>query len=204
MADKDKAGNWIDPTGHPVPVKYIGKVEKQRDVTVEKIFSAGVKLQKEMSKFKVLALGDVDKYLDWLASENGIEALNKGGNYELANFSANRKVYIKVNKTIELDERLQLAKTLIDECLVSWSKNADQNLKAVVMHAFRVDTKGRVNIRAILSLLKLNIKDAQWAKAMELIKQAITVIGSKQYIFLQMRPNPRAEWQTIRLDLAGV
>ena len=204
MANKDDKGNWIDATGSPVPPKYIDPVDKKRDQLVERELKQALLLQERIAKFKASVLSAIGKYLDWLADRHGEEALSPGGNYMLTGFSGNKRMQIKVNKVIEFDERLQLAKKKIDDCLERWSKGANDNLRVVVFDAFRTDSKGKVDTKRILSLRKLKIKDAEWVKAMELITEAITITGNRSYLTFQIKADKDSEWETLRFDLAGV
>lgn len=204
MADKDKDGSWIDAVGDPIPLKYIDPVDKKRDQLVEKQIRQAFLIQERMAKFKKTVLADIGKYLDWLADRHGEKALSPGGNYMLTGFSGNKRLQIKVNKVIEFDERLQLAKKKIDACLERWSQGANENFKVVVFDAFRVDRKGNVDTKRILGLRKLKIKDAEWVAAMDLITEAVTITGNRRYLMFQVKENNDAEWETLRLDLAGV
>lgn len=204
MARRDEKGNWIDQSGAHVPPKYVDQVDKKRDKMVEKLFRNAQKQHEQLQKFKAATLEEIGQYLDWLAEKYGEKKLNPGGNYSLDTFSGDKRVYIKVNKSITFDERLQVAKQKIDSCLQRWSKGAHENLKVVVTEAFQVDKKGNVDTRRILGLRRWKIKDAEWKSAMDLITEALTVTGSKRYLMFQTRENPKSEWQTVRLDLAGV
>lgn len=204
MPVKDDQGRWIDAAGNHIPVKYVDPVKKKRDAMVEKLFRQAFAAQDRLKKFKDLVAGDIAKHLDWLATTNGEEALNPGGNYDLDTFFGDKRIKVKINKVIEFDERLQLAKQKIDSCLDRWSEGANQNLKAVVFDAFKSDKKGKVDSHRILGLRSLKIKDREWLAAMELITEAITITGTRKYISFQFKENPESEWETIRLDLAGV
>lgn len=204
MADKTENGLWIDASGNAVPAKYIDPVDKKRDQLVEKEIRQALLMQKRLAKFKQSMLADITNYLQWLAERNGEESLSPGGNYQLTNFSGNRRVQIKVNKVIEFDERLQLAKQKIDDCLERWSQGANDNLKAVVFDAFKVDRKGNVDTKRILGLRKLKIRDKAWTAAMDLITEAVTVTGTRSYLIFTTKANKEAEWEALRLDLAGV
>lgn len=204
MPVKDDKGRWIDAAGNHVPVKYIDPVDKKRDVLVGKVFRQVLQVQDRMKKLKMSVLDEVSKYLDWLANKNGEEALNPGGNYYLDSFAGDQRIHIKINKVIEFDERLQVAKQKIDRCLEVWSDGADDKLKTVVFDAFKVDRKGQVDTQRILGLRTLKIKDPEWQAAMELITEAITITGTRQYLIFQVKKDRDSEWETIRLDLAGV
>lgn len=204
MAEKDAQGRWIDAAGFPVPQKYVDPVDKKRDALVEREYKNALAAQKQLAKFKAGVLSGISVYLDWLAKRNGEETLNPGGNYILTGFSGNKRIQIKINKVLEFDERLQLAKQKIDKCLEKWSDDGNENLKVVVFDVFKVDQKGQVDTRRILSLRKLKIKDDLWKQAMELIADAVLVTGTRSYLLFQSKPDPDAEWETLRLDLAGV
>lgn len=204
MARKDELGRWIDAKGDPIPVKYVDPVAKKRDVMVEKLHRLALQEQERLRKLKELVRHDIARYLDWLATTNGEEALNPGGNYNLDNFSGNMRISVKVNKVIAFDERLQLAKQKIDRCAAEWSVGAHENLQVVVSHAFIQDKKGNVDTSRILGLRTWKIKDPEWQAAMDLITEAITITGTREYLIFQVKGNTESEWQTIRLDLAGV
>ncbi|PCH70279.1 MAG: hypothetical protein COC12_08480 [Rhodobacteraceae bacterium] len=52
------------------------------------------------------------------------------------------------------------------------------------------------------SMLRLDIKDARWRAAMDAIRAAIRVVGSKTYVRCYHRLTPDAAWQNITIDLA--
>lgn len=204
MADKTEKGLWIDPTGQFIPPKYIEGIVKTRDAMVERLHRLALAEQQRLAKFKSTVESELEKYLASLAADSGEDALNEGGNYILKNFTANRMLQVKIGRTIEFDERLNVAKQKIDRCLEKWSEGGNANLKVIVFDAFKVDQKGKVDTKRILGLRRHQIKDRDWQDAMELIGKAVTVIALKSYFMFQVRPNPDEEWQTIRLDLAGV
>jgi Protein of unknown function (DUF3164) len=204
MPIKDEHGRWIDAAGNHVPPKYVGTVEKKRDMLVERLFKRAMKAQEQLRKFKEVVDADVAKYLDWLAESHGEEALSPGGNYELLTFAGDKQLCVDVNKVIAFDERLQLAKQKINTCLELWSDGADDKLKAVVFDAFKVDRKGQLDSKRILGLRTLKINDKDWQEAMDLIGEAITITGTRRYIRFRVKDTKDAEWRTIRLDLAGV
>jgi len=203
MAKKDDKGRWIDPIGNPIPVKYVDKTAKLRDQMIERHVRQALLIYDRLYKFKVNVRADLAKYLDWLATSHGEDALNPGGNYILPGFSGDKRLCIKVHKLIDFDERLHLAKQKIDRCLEKWSEGADDNLKAVVYRAFEVNEKGKLDAKSILHLRTVKIKDKEWQSAMELIADAILISGSKTYFHFQQRDKEGA-WKTIRLNLASV
>lgn len=203
MALKDKEGNWLNRNGKPVPVKQINKVTKRKDLTVTKIMKKAIKLEVMMSKFKYEIMEEVNKYLKYVENNAGVET-NSKGNVVLSDYSGVNQIEISKNDMYEYDEKLIIAKDLIDECLVEWSSDSNINLKAIVSEAFNVDKKGKVNQYMIFRLTKLEINHPTWLKAMELIRQSQDVVGSRQYVSLRRRASPNDKYETINLNFSSI
>jgi hypothetical protein len=202
MARQDRNGNWIDAAGNVVPKKYVKPIDKKRDILVEKLVRLAEEESARILKFKTFANGLIDAYLTDAAQSVGLEK-NPGGNYTLTGFSGHIQVERKNVAFIEFDEQLQFAKKKIDSCLQRWSEGANGNLKVVITDAFKVDKKGQVDRKRLLSLRKLEIRDAEWKEAMDLITEAITIVARREYLIFRVR-NEKGEWETIHLDIARV
>lgn len=204
MALKDTSGNWIDGAGQPIPAKYVDKVAKKRDAVVAKIVKKALAEEARLMSLKKDFMAEIDGYLDWLVEVNGTEALNDGGNYKLSGFSQDMRVTLKVQKFLDLDERIHIVKQKLDDCLTRWSQGGNNNLKAVVFEAFKVDQQGRFDTMRVLSLRRLKIDDKVWREAMELLTDAISVSGTKAYIVIEERKDRRSEWRTVRMNFNGL
>ncbi|MDH5524472.1 MAG: DUF3164 family protein [Desulfobulbaceae bacterium] len=201
MATKDKNGVWIDSTGASVPARYIKPIDKKRDAMVERLITEAKRISERLDKLRGAIDVEVEKFLAQSAEDAGADCLNPGGNYIFSNFSGDRRLQIKTCACIDFDERLQFAKETIDKCLDRWSEGGNANLRAVVFDAFKVDIKGQVDVKRILGLRRLKIKDAEWEQAMELISNAITITGRKTYTYFSERPERTGDWKGVRLDL---
>ncbi len=203
MAIKDEQGRWIDPAGQPVPPKYVRPEDKKKDALVERLHKAAMSINKRLADFRQKVLDDVEKYLSDLAEHYDVDARTKEGNKMLSNFSSNLRMEVRIAKYIEFDERLALAKEIIDDCIRKWSKGSDDKIKALVMEAFKVDKKGNIDRDRVLGLKRLNIKDRDWEKAMEIIYDSIVVVGSRAYLRFSVKGED-GRWETIPLDIAAV
>ena len=203
MAKKDEKGNWIDGRGNAVPVRYIDIVDRKRDQVVEKLIKAAEQEERRLKKLKKQVFEDVEKFIEFSSKTSGVKVGGMKGNIQLTNFSGDKRVEITMQDKLDFDERLTQAKALIDELLIEWSEGAREELRLLVNKAFNVDKKGRVNVKEILGLRKLKIKNKKWQKAMELIDEARTVLSTKAYIRF-MRRDTHGEWNSILLDLAAV
>ena len=141
-------------------------------------------------------------YEQLVAEKYGATVGGKKGNKTLMTYDGLFKVQVQVADNVVFGPELQIAKTLVDECLTDWSAGAGDELKAVIARAFNTDKEGQINRAALYSLLRLEIADERWKNAMQAIRDAMRVVGSKSYVRFYHRPATDAQWQAITIDLA--
>jgi hypothetical protein len=200
-ATVDDEGNWIDQRGRVVPPRYIEAGVKARDRLVRRITGKAARLHEQISTTKEEVLGLVDAYLVQVAEEHG-ETWK--GNAELVTFDGRWKVEVKVSEALEFDERLQVAKQKIDGCLRRWTGDARAEVQAIVNHAFQVDSKGRINVRSILTLRQFRFKDGEWSAAMELIADSLRVRATRRYVNVYYRHNDTGKFMLLPLNWSAV
>lgn len=202
MAKKDDKGRWINATGDAVPGKYVPVIDKKRDAMVERLFKRATDVSQRLIDLRTEVDVEATRFLADAAAQHNLVP-NDGGNYWFTGFSGDKRIEIKVGKLIDFDEHLKWAKQKIDQCIEKWSEGANDKLRLIVFDAFKADSKGRLDTKRILGLRKLEIKDAVWEEAMELISKALVVTGTKTYVNFYRR-GPHGEWIGIILDLARV
>ena len=201
MALKDKDGKWIDANGNPIPVKYIDQVDKNRDRLVNRLMKQAEGVNERICKLREEAFEEIEKFIVETERKYNVNVRTKGGNKAFIDFSNTIKVQVQVAHTIQFDERLSLAKAIIDECINRWSEGSDDKIKLLIEQAFKVDKKGNLDKDRVLGLRQLKIKDKEWRKAMDIISDSMKVIGSKQYISFK-RKNAKGDWDAVSLDIA--
>jgi hypothetical protein len=201
MAKKDKKV-WTDSRGNEIPAKYVPEHEKKRDLFVEKIMEKVEKLENTMRVLKGEIQHQIQLYIEELAADNKVSD-NWKGNLMLTNFSGTQQIEVDIHDLIRYDERLVVAKQLIDNYLMEKCAGQDE-LRLIVSQAFNIDKKGNVNQYMLKRLCKLDIKNPEWQKAITLIKEAECVNTSKQYIMFKQRENPKAAWDTLNLNFSSI
>lgn len=189
--------------GELVPVEAVKAQDKLMDETVRKIIGYARPLSEEVARFKQHCFDDVDSFVLLLAQEYGASAGGRKGNITLTTYDGLFKVQVQVADHISFGPELQTAKTLVDECLSEWSADAHADLRAVVNRAFNVDKEGKVNRAELLSLLRLEITDERWQRAMKAIRDSMRIIGSKRYVRFYRRETVDGKWQTVPIDIAA-
>jgi len=197
-------GYMQNAQGHLVPVNSVKPLDLLRNDLVSDIISASHGLQDEMRVFKKRIMSDIGAFIALAAEQYDTALGGKKGNISLVTFDGKYKLMLAVSDTLVFDERLQVAKVLIDECIQEWTKGSDDKIKALIVHAFQVDKAGNISTSRVLGLFKPDIKDARWTKAMNALKDSITIASSKSYIRLYERVGDEGKYQQISMDMAGL
>jgi hypothetical protein len=204
MAEKNSDGYWIDAGGNAIPPKYIKEIDKNRDALVTKIFLRAKKHNRDLVAFRTQLDELLSAYLKELAANVNIPE-NWKGNITLTGFSGTLQVEIDIKDYIVFDERLNIAKSLIDKYLIKkCDESGSDALRSIIHEAFNMDKKGKINRYMLRRLMRTNIKDPDWMQAMEMIRDAEQAVSSKQYIMFRYRASPQAEWQTLSLNFASL
>jgi hypothetical protein len=197
-------GYWRDANGSLVPLSKIKEIDKLRHQRVTELCVQAKDASQKLLAFKLTAMQAVQEFVQESLAQYDAKLGGKKGNVTLVSFDGRFKVIRQMQETIVFDERLQAAKSLIDECIHAWSKGSNDNIKALVNDAFQVDKQGSVNTGRVLGLRSLKITDEKWQRAMQAISDSMKVAATKPYIRFYERDDASGEYMPITLDVAGV
>lgn len=175
-------GYMLDSQGRLIPESQIKKIDLERDRLVKTIVEDAMIEAESLSQFKDKTMTAIEAFVAKSAKEFKVKMGGKKGNITLMSFDGQYKIIRSINEFLSFDERLQVAKSLIDECIQEWSDGSRDEIKILINDAFVVNKQGKIDRNRILGLRKLNIKHPKWKKAMEAITESITVTNTKEYI----------------------
>lgn len=196
------AGYMRNAQGHLVPVEMISDIDKARHELVLEIIEDAEKLREQMAAFKRRVMEDLYAFVDLSAEKYGVKMGGNKGNITFNSFDGGYKVRIDVNECITFDERLQIAKKLVDECIHKWSEGSRAELRALVEHAFQTDKEGKISVARVLGLTRLIITDPQWIEAMRAVRDSMQVAGTTTYMRLYRRIGNGEKYEQVSLDFS--
>ncbi|MEO1986626.1 MAG: DUF3164 family protein [Martelella sp.] len=185
-----------------VPLDMVKPQHKLEDELVRKVIAFAFDLSAQIGRFLEHTMFDLDGFDALLAQEYEVTKGGKKGNRTYQSYDGLLKVQVQVAERIDFGPELQIAKGLIDECLNEWSAESRPEIQAIVTRAFNTDKEGQINRAEIFGLLRHNIEDARWQRAMGAIRDAMRVTGSKQYVRFYHRRKVEDGWKAITIDLA--
>ncbi len=192
-----------DTRGALVPESAIKPMDLLQDETVRKMIGFAEELSAQIARFKGHTYDDIGSFQALIAQEYGAKIGGQKGNITLTSFDGLCRVQVQVQDQIDFGPELQAAKELVDECLREWAAEARDEIRALVTRAFQVDTAGRINRAEIFMLLRVEIADPRWRRAMDAVRDSIRIVGSKSYVRFFRRERPNFPWSPITIDLAS-
>lgn len=197
-------GFWENKQGAFVPESNVKDIDKLCDQTVRKLFAVAEALHEALAEFKYIGFEDIASFIQVSASEYDVSIGGNKGNVSLFSFDGRLKVQRNIADNIRFDEKLQVAKQLIDECFEEWTADSRDEIKAIINKAFEVDRSGKISTAKILALRNIKIDHKKWQRAMEAIADSIEVIGSKAYLRFFKRNDENGEYIPMSLDIASI
>lgn len=196
---------WIDRRGNLIHKDNIKAIDKIKDEMVEKLVKEAKRARDIVIGIKNEAYEDVEGYFELLLQDYGIDESEKRkkGNITLVNFSGTQKVSVANQDQIVLSEKIEVAKIKIHNYLQRVTKNASADIQTLIKGAFDTDSKGKLNIKKILELRRLEIDDDEWREGIAIIDDAIEVYGSKSYIRFYERKCVDDKWTQIPLNVGS-
>jgi hypothetical protein len=191
-----------DSKGSLVPLELVKPADKLMDETVRRIMVYARDLSAQIARFKGHTFEDVNAFQSLLEQDYGAKMGGSKGNLSLTSFDGRMKIQVQIADLIEFGPELQIAKTLIDECLIEWGQTSRPEIRALVDRVFSVGKEGQINRAELFGLLRLDIPDPRWLEAMRAIKDSIRRIGSKKYVRFYERSTLDAPWSAVSIDLA--
>jgi hypothetical protein len=191
-------------TGHLVPIEQVREQDLLRDQTARELATAAIALNEALRSFKQKALGDIADLVQIAGERYDVQLGGKKGNVSITTYDGAFKVTRQVAERLAFTEELEAAKALINACIDRWSQGANPHIRVLVDRAFRTDSKGQIKTAAVLELLRMEIDDDEWQRAMDAIRDSIHTTGTATYVRVYQRVGDSDQYQAIPLDLAAV
>lgn len=205
MAQTNKfTGYWEDANGNLIPESKVKDIDKLRHQVVTDLCDQAQDIREALQSFKAHTMAEVSAFVATSMEQYGVRSGGEKGNVTLMSFDGRYKVVRQMQDKITFGEQLMAAKSLIDECVHAWAEGANDNIKALVNHAFQTDKEGKINTGRVLGLRRLDIRDAKWQQAMQAIADSIQTASTKPYVRFYERNDATGDYVAINLDVAAV
>lgn len=197
-------GYMRNALGHLVPEDQVREQDKLRDHVARELAQEAEDLHARLKAFKAKALGDIADLVTIAAERYDVQLGGKKGNVTATTYDGEYQVTRSYAERVSFTEEVEAAKTLINDCIMRWSEGANPHIRALVDRAFRTDSQGQIRTSAILELLRLEIDDEEWQRAMTALKDSMQSAGTAVYIRVYKRVDRAGQLKPISLNLAEV
>jgi hypothetical protein len=204
-----KDTTWTNASGDQVPVKFVPKSDKVKEVLAGKIHKAALNAEAVLAALHEQmkeAMAEVKKMvMDEYQLKYKKEARAGKGSFLWYNFDKSLKIEAKVDDIVKWDNSLMTeALTLLNQYLDSNLTDANILIKNLVNDAF-ANSKGMIDSRKVFQILKYekDIKNAKFQKACELMKAAQGIDTTKLYMRVWEKTE-NGEYRNINLNFSSI
>lgn len=194
-------GYWIDADGRLVPEQLVKPIDRKRDEVVSSLVAEAKEAAEALAAFKARTFDQIAAFVELSAKDYRVRVGGDKGNVTLTSYDGRYKIVRQVSETLVFDERLQVAKELIDQCIQRWGDKSTPEMVLLVQDAFQVDKAGKVSTKRVLGLRRHAIDDPKWKQAMKAITDSVRTDSSKSYVRFYER-DAKGGYQPISLDVA--
>ncbi len=189
--------------GYLIPQHKVKPIDIERHCFVMDKIAKVKSMHEQLMKLKSELLLDMESFIAKSAEAYHAPIGGKKGNVTIASFDGKYQIKRQLLDKITFDERLHIAKSLINDCLKKWTQDSSDKVRVIVEHAFKLDKKGKLSISAILSLRKLHIEDYQWKQAMHAITDSVQIMETKSYIRIYEKTED-GQFKNISLEMSSL
>lgn len=189
-----------DSNGNDVPLKYVSKYDKARDKAVRRVLSRFLKAREMLEQVVAESIAD----LQALAATK--ESVGAKGNFSARSFDGLIQCAIRQQYNIYLDERVVRARELmlgyVEGVLGKVGGNDAAALRLIIAEAFKANAQGFLSTGKVMSLLRMEIDNADWREAKRILQEAIKPQKGKRYLVCERRSSTQGDFEAVRLDIA--
>lgn len=189
-----------DSNGNDIPLKYVSKYDKAKDKAVRKVLARFLHAREMLEKVVAETIAELEALADTK------DKLGAKGNFSARSFDGLIQVSIRQQYNIFLDERVVKARELmlgyVEKVLAKVGGNDAQALRLIVAEAFKANAQGFLSTGKIMSLLRMEIDNADWREAKRILQESIKPQKGKRYLVCERRYTTQGDFRPIRLDIA--
>lgn len=189
-----------DSNGNDIPLKYVSRYDKAKDRAVRKILGRFLNARQALERVVAATIGELQALADTK------ERVGAKGNFSARSFDGLIQVSIRQQYNIFLDERVVKARELmlgyVEKVLAKVGGSDAAALRLIIAEAFKANAQGFLSTGKIMSLLKMEIDDADWREAKRILQDSIRPQKGKRYLVCERRASTQAEFKPVRLDIA--
>lgn len=204
MSEIDDSKYLVDSKGRYVPRELVKDIDLARHELVIEIAERAAKMSAELAKFKRQLMEDVQAFVELSAERYDVKLGGARGGVVLTSYDGRFRIVRAAGDQLTFDERLLVAKTLVDQCIHEWTGDARPEVRALIDQAFQVDKAGKISTERVLSLRSLEIDHPKWKEAMRAIGDSIRVAATRSYIRVYRRIGDSDNYEAIGLDMNSV
>ncbi|WP_392471273.1 DUF3164 family protein [Sphingobacterium cellulitidis] len=176
--------------------------EKDRDTSVEELFSEAEQISLAMARFKTKMHAVMEKQQEKLNEYGGVRSDSKGG-FSLTHTDGTMRVTRRRDTDPTWDERANKAEELIRSFLSDSVKKSNKEMYELLMTFIARNDKGELEYASVMRLIQHEhlYNDPRWIEGLQLIKESYRILF-KAYSYEFKFKNPVGKWERLKMNFS--
>lgn len=192
---------YLDNRQMEVPSKYLRTIERKQDAFAFKMAKKAIQLADKLKQFKEELFTSADDIYELMQADAHVNT-GEVGNYTITSYGKEVKVEVSVQHRIEFDSNITFAKEKIFQYIREKLGDKDDALRKLIYTSFET-SRGQLDTKNVLRLMKLKIDHPLWNEGIELIKKSMDVNRSKRYARVFVR-DQNGEYKPVGLNFSNI
>lgn len=204
-----KDTTWVNANGDKVPLKFVPKSDKTKELLSAKIYKASIEVEAKLKALHVM-MKDAITEIDALVRaefelKNGKKKEIGKGCVTYFSFDRSVKIEADINDIVKWDDLLMKESHALLNAYISKNlSDANILISGLVKSAYS-NSKNTINTAKVFEILKYEeqIKDKGFQKACELIKQAQSIDRTKLYMRVWVKEDD-GSYNNVNLNFSAI
>lgn len=180
------------------------KYLKEKDDTVEDLFTAAKDLHLALARFKGLVHLQMEKQAEATANYGLIPTNSKGG-FSLTHSNGDQRIIRRRDTDPTWDERGDKGVELVREFLFDYVKKRDLEMFEILLSFIERNNNGDLEYQKVMELFQHENKfnDPRWIEGLRLVKESYKVVF-KAFGYEFKEKNAHGKWARLELNFASL
>jgi len=203
-AEQKKASDNLieDSQGRLCATSMFSEIDLARDLMVKTEVEIAMNRKDELQKYQSDLLKTIADFFEKSAREYGLEKINPENGMTLTSINGLNKIIIVKTKTTLTNEKILIAKSLLDEMIEKRGTGLDEFFKSLILDAFESSATGQIRVDKIIDLRNKACNYPEWSAIKKALDNATTSIFKKRYLNFYHRESIKNDWEKIQLNLS--
>ena len=198
------SGYVMNASGDLIKESNLSARQVEEDKLCKTLFPMATALNQQIAKFKHAAMHEAEECIRRMLEDHGIKQFAKTkGNVQFTSVNGLMKIQRAVDERIDVDSSIEAVRKKLDHYHEALKADAGDDAQEWIDTSFETK-RGKISTSKLIDLLNRDIDHPLYLEAMEVLRKALFVSGSKAYLRFYFKEKADGEWLPLPLQFSSI